>query len=238
MCGDFMKDLHQKQKIAYAAAQQELAEYEEKFRTKTNKNRKIYPIKEGYRVYIQARTPAGKNRKLSPRYEGPYRVIRDLGRQRFQVKHLLTGKEKTVHSSLTKIVPERVTTREMNNRVKLPHPQLVANKKGYVNDSDSEESVEENEITSRPLSLTDPRTHHSSGEALDLQISDEALDLRIPEVQITDETLATDEAPPCEEIATTSNANRHYERGKDTGYHLRPRPRLDYSSNFDSADEL
>ena len=55
--------------------------------------------------------------------------MKNLGRQRFHVKNLLSGKEKTVHSDAVKIVPERVTTREMNKRVKYPHPQLINREK-------------------------------------------------------------------------------------------------------------
>ena len=124
--GDYVETMASRQRKAIMAAQENLMEEEAKVRKKKNRGAKEYPVKEGYRVYLKSRA---KNQrgfgKLSPKWEGPYRVMSDLGRQRYLVKNLSTGKERKVHADHTKIVPETCCTKLMNHRVRTPHPRLV-----------------------------------------------------------------------------------------------------------------
>ena len=121
---EFISEMRNRQEIAYKAAQRCLVEEESRYRHKYNLKAKTYPVREGYRVYLKTRIPPGVCSKLYPKYEGPYRVMKELGRQRYLVKNLGTGAERTVHADYTKIVPESCTTTSMNEMVRLPHPRL------------------------------------------------------------------------------------------------------------------
>ena len=121
---EFLAELHRKRKVAYDAAQQELANHEERFRTKYNKKAVAYKIRVGNRVYIETRVPPKRSPKLYPKYEGPFRVISDLKRERYMVKNLINGREKKIHGKHVKVVPELETTITMNSNVKQPHPHL------------------------------------------------------------------------------------------------------------------
>ena len=128
----------ERKKIAFKAAQDCLLEVEAKYVNKANKKRKATKIREGFRVYIRARTPPKKSPKLYKKWEGPYRVLKDIGRNRFLVKNLLTGQDKVVHADHAKIVPETMSDVSMNPRVKLPHPGLRMNEMVEEEDDDDD----------------------------------------------------------------------------------------------------
>ena len=116
----------ERKRIAFQAAQSCLLEEEARYTRKANKKKKAKKVREGFRVYIRTRTPPKKSPKLYPKWEGPYRVLKDHGRNRFLVQNLISGKERVVHADQVKIVPETMTDVSMNPQVKLPHPGLRA----------------------------------------------------------------------------------------------------------------
>ena len=66
----------------------------------------------------------GLGKKLYPKFVGPYRVIKNLGRQRYKIKDLVTGVHRDVHADQVKITPEGEVPRAVNSRVRFPHAHL------------------------------------------------------------------------------------------------------------------
>ena len=121
---EYIDQLVQRQKLVYKVVQQNLTNEQGRYIRKKNKKAQDYPIKEGGRVYLKTRVPPRICKKLYPKFEGPYRVLRDLGYQRFLVKNLINGKERQVHADNTKIIPESCTYPALNKQTKLPFPLL------------------------------------------------------------------------------------------------------------------
>lgn len=121
---DYLKEMKARQKLVYRVVQENLINSQNRYTGKYNNKSKIYPIKEGGRIYLKTRVPPKLCRKLYPKYEGPYRVLKDLGAQRFLVKNLITSKEKKVHADQTKILAESFVFPAQNRQVKLPFPNL------------------------------------------------------------------------------------------------------------------
>ena len=129
-----------RKRIAFEVVQETLRQHEGRYTAKANRRRKPTKIRVGFRVYVKARTPPKKSPKLYPRWEGPYRVLTDHGRNRFWVQNLVTGKEREVHADHTKVVPETMTSLAMNPRVRLPHPGFPS-EGGLVEDEEDDDAV-------------------------------------------------------------------------------------------------
>ena len=135
---EYIDQFIQRQKLVYKVVQTNLTNEQARYTKKRNKKAQIYPIKEGGRVYLKTRVPPKICKKLYPRFEGPYRVLRDLGYQRFLVKNLINGKEKTVHADNTKIIPESCTYPALNKQAKLPFP-LLEKPADFLDDSEEDD---------------------------------------------------------------------------------------------------
>ena len=181
-----------------------MIEEEARYVKKANKKKKATKVREGFRVYIRARTPPKKSPKLYPKWEGPYRVLKDHGRNRFLVKNLISGQEKVVHADHVKIVPETMTDVSMNPQVKLPHPGL----------STGVDSREEEELDDIVFTFP-PSTDWDSGQRGE-DPANEGEDANLGETGREHREVAEDSQPE------SSTQVRQNERAK-TPYGLRPR---------------
>ena len=120
--GDYAQRMLHLQKIAFEAAENALREEQDKFTSRYNETASPTKVRVGYRVFVEAIVPAGKSKKLAQKYEGPYRVLKDLGKSRFVLKSLITGKERQVHADRTKIVPEDSVCTKLCKAARLPFP--------------------------------------------------------------------------------------------------------------------
>ena len=78
------------------------------------------PLLVGSKCYIKNIPTPGLKPKLCAKFQGPYRIMSDLGKGRVRVENLSNGEEKTIHLTNVKIVPE--STMERRN---------VQNPKGF-----------------------------------------------------------------------------------------------------------
>ena len=225
---DYVGKMNERLRIAVEAANKNLMEEERRYTVKRNRGAKEYPVKVGYRVYLKNRQLQKRGlAKLSPKWEGPYRVMSDLGRQRFLVKSLVSGKEKRVHAEHTKIVPETCCSRDMNHNVRTPFPGLMESK---TDKSDSDQSDEELILISNHAGvnreLSQPVT---TGE---LQETGDVDDHRRPDDDISegggsDPVLDDDHAPPTETGPLTQQ-NEVRSGHDERRYNLRKRKEVRY----------
>ena len=99
--------------------------------------------------------PAGVHRKLSKKWEGPYRIMQNWSKNRYELCDLRTLKTKIFHADNIKLVPEATVSRKIVKCARDPYPQLRGgipsrgremdpdpgeedNGKGRDSDSDSE----------------------------------------------------------------------------------------------------
>jgi hypothetical protein len=71
---------------------------------RTNAGHRV--IRPGYRCYIKATKPPGMTKKFAPTWSGPYRIIKDLGYNRYEVVSLSTQKHRIVHADNIKLALE------------------------------------------------------------------------------------------------------------------------------------
>jgi len=61
----------------------------------------------GTRCYLKAVRPPGVGRKLFKKWDGPFRIMKDFGKNRFEILDLRNKKSKLVHADNLKLVPEQ-----------------------------------------------------------------------------------------------------------------------------------
>ena len=78
----------------------------------------------GSRCFVKSLRPAGVHRKLSKKWEGPYRIMKNWGKNRYELCDLRTLKTKIFHADNIKLVPEAVVSRKVVQHARDPYPQL------------------------------------------------------------------------------------------------------------------
>lgn len=103
---EYIEKMLVNQKIAYQAVEENLTLETEKFTSKFNEGTKSKAIRVGNRVYVRKRPSKGYVKKFDDIFQGPFRVMKDVGRGRFLLKHLKSGKDSIVHEMDIKTVVE------------------------------------------------------------------------------------------------------------------------------------
>ena len=210
--GEYVENYRKYQKISFSAVQKCLSKEQERYTTNYNKTAREIPVKVGDRVYIKTRPPINQFSKFYPKFEGPYRILRNLGKHRYKVVDLKTLKERKVYGNAIKIVAETAVTKAMNERVRLPYPHLeVESNCGFESDDSEEEDYLLINVPSFPSTCNPEENETDNPERLEHSI-DSTPQANLKE--ITPETEVIE--PPFSTPELTPNKN---------GYHLRPRPR-------------
>ena len=68
------------------------------------------------RCYIKAIVPPGLKKKLYRKWEGPFRVMKELGKNKLEIEEIEKGKRRIVHTDSVKVVPERSLPRRNRRR--------------------------------------------------------------------------------------------------------------------------
>ena len=119
---DYIVDNLLKAKTAVEATSRIMLDAQSKYTLRHNKRAKIPDVREGDRVYIAAVPVKGKSKKLCPKYKGPFRVLKDLGRERYLLLDLKNGKEIQMQYRNLKVVHEQCVDRSQNSAVRTPFP--------------------------------------------------------------------------------------------------------------------
>ena len=82
------------------------------------------------RCYLKAVKPPGVGRKLYRKWDGPYRVMKSFGRDRYEILDLRNRRSKLVHADNLKMVPERCIDPDELPDPWNPFPGFVTRPKG------------------------------------------------------------------------------------------------------------
>ena len=96
----------------------------EEFRMKGRKETLRDKFQVGSRCFIKSVRPPGVNRKLYKKWSGPFRIMKDLGRNRYEICDLKTLKTKIYHADNLKSIPEGNVSRRVIPNARTPFPQI------------------------------------------------------------------------------------------------------------------
>ena len=162
----------------------------------------------------------------------------DLGRQRFLVKSLISGKEKRVHADHTKIVPETCCTPSMNRHVRTPFPGIHEEQGSEKSSDQSEEEL----IVIPPKTGADVGSAHQQerdSSTEDVEATTDVDDHHRPDEDLPqggdrDPVQEDDNPPPTETGLLTHRDEVRSGHGGDEPrgrrYNLRQRKKVDYKT--------
>lgn len=109
-------------------------------RTRLKKS-KDTSLREGTRVFVKAIRKKGDT-KLSPKWEGPYRVTKEVKPYVYQLRDLHTREFREVHLENMKVALEATIPRALAPRARRPYPEMRPDEESIIPEGSPEEEDE------------------------------------------------------------------------------------------------